>query len=173
VYSGRCTHSLRSRILLDSIFCLLGFPACLLIELSGFACGMPRSCLCSEIACYLLKTRDFDRVGRHGTQSHEAAFESCGSRLRNLCLFAARWRFDRRLQKDRVLYARMKSQPGFETWLLMFRLFCKHKPWIQHASTQPPSSGLKFVARSYNVGSVLLLVGCGGGCTQAVGPTRL
>jgi hypothetical protein len=111
------------------------------------------------------------RVERHGSQSHEAAFESFAA-LHNLCLIAARLRFIRVQRSSRLLYARMKGQQEVETWLLIFRVFCKRKSWAQHASTQPPGSGFTRVDGAYNAGSVLLLVCCGGGCTQAVGPTR-
>jgi hypothetical protein len=58
-----------------------------------------------------------------------------------------------------MLYARRFCLQGLIAWLLIFRPICKRESWAQHASTQPPDSGLKFVAQSYNVGSVLLLVG--------------
>jgi hypothetical protein len=147
VYSGRWTHSLRCRILFSSMFHLLCFADSFL---SSFP-ATPAECLFHVSALELLATKDrigFDRFVRQGTQSHEAAFESCGSRLRNLCLFAARLRFFRRLRKARMLYARMKSQPGLDWWLSIFRSICKRESWVQHASTQPPNSGLKFVAES-------------------------
>jgi hypothetical protein len=171
VYSGRWTHSQRSWILLDFIFCLLCFRDSLLARFPA----TPAKCLFRVSAQNCLRfvvPKVSDRVDRHGSQSHEAAFESFTS-FRNLCLFAAQWRFCRVLRKNRVLYARMKSQRGYETWLLIFRMFCKRESWAQHASTQPPDSGFHRVDGAYNAGSVLLLSGCGGGCTQAVGLTRL
>ena len=147
MYSGRWTHSQR---ILDSF--LFHVPRTLFSSLliyrvfrlrlrNAFSVSLLWNCL------QFVVPKVSDRVDRHGSQSHEAAFESFAS-LHNLCLIAAQLRFFRILRKDRMLYARMKSQQGFETWLLIFRLICKRESWAQHASTQPPGSGFKFVARS-------------------------
>jgi hypothetical protein len=119
---------------------------------------MPGSCLCSEVDCGLLEKSGFDRFGRYSTQSHEAAFESYADASQSLPyrgsveISPSTAQFTTTLRED-VLLAEVDS------WLLIFRPICKRESWAQHASTQPPGSDFKFVSRSYNVGSVLLL-GC-------------
>jgi hypothetical protein len=104
------------------------------------------------------------------SQSHEAAFESYADASQSLPFRGSVEILPSTAQFTTAL--RENDRPKrTRCWLLIFRMFCKRESWAQHASTQPPYSGFKFVARSYNAGSVLLLVCCGGGCTQAVGPT--
>ena len=123
------------------------FSRSLFSKVSGFACGMPCSCLCFGIVYSLLFRKSLIECDKHGSQSHEAAFESYADASQSLPFRGS----VEILPSTTQFKCALRENDRFveiDSWLLIFRSICKRESWAQHASTQPPGSGFKFVAES-------------------------